>query len=537
MKKIFSLIRASMYENMSLFKIKSKNQSKSSKKLLPVFLFIVIFCIILSYANIMIEPLKLVNMEFVLLTLFVGITTILTLLEGLYKSSDLLFKCKDDNLLLSLPIKKSTVLFIRMFKFYVFEVLYNSMYLVPAMIIYAINVKVDITYYISSIIAILLLPIIPIVVSCVVGGFISATSTKFKHKNIAQIIITTLFLLGVLFISFNSENAIQSLAQNASSINDLITKIYYPAGAYTKLVTDFNIQDLIIFIMIHILIFAITIIVLSSLYYKINSKVKTVKSGSKNKNYKIKTNKPIKSLIKKELNRFINTPVFVTNAGFGLVLFMIACIALSFNFEGIIGGMFTQDEEISIEQIKSYVPAVLMALVCIASLMSSITSSMISLEGRAFNIIKSIPVKPFTVIMSKVLTAVLIMIPVLLIGDIIVFINFNFNIQEIIMIIIASFIMPLVCETIGIIVNIKYPRMDAENDTQVVKQSTSSMVSVFAGMILSAVTAICIFMGFIVNIPIDLIILMVLGFYVIMYIVLLIYLNKKSVREFENINI
>jgi ABC-2 type transport system permease protein len=36
--------------------------------------------------------------------------------------------------------------------------------------------------------------------------------------------------------------------------------------------------------------------------------------------------------------------------------------------------------------------------------------------------------------------------------------------------------------------NLKYPKMDATNDTEVVKQSTSSMVSVFGGMFLAMIS-------------------------------------------------
>ena len=150
MKKIFSLFKACMTDNMNLFKIKSKKQSGISKIILPVFLFGFIFVYILSFANLIIEPLVEVKQEYVLLSLFVSFTFIMTLIEGIYKSSGLLFNCKDDNLLLSLPIKKSTVLFIRVFKFYLFELMYNSLFLLPAMIAYANNVNVGSTYYLVS---------------------------------------------------------------------------------------------------------------------------------------------------------------------------------------------------------------------------------------------------------------------------------------------------------------------------------------------------------------------------------------------------
>ena len=192
MKKIISLIKACMSDNMSLFKIKTKNQNRFTKAIFAAVIAIICFLAILSYANMFIEPLIKVNLEFVLLTLFVCITSIVTLVEGIYKSSNLLFNCKDDDMLLSLPIKKSTVLFIRIFKFYIFELIYNSLFLLPAMVIYAYYVRVGITYYLVSIIALILLPIIPILVSCIIGGVISESSSRFKLKSIAQIVITTI---------------------------------------------------------------------------------------------------------------------------------------------------------------------------------------------------------------------------------------------------------------------------------------------------------------------------------------------------------
>ncbi len=537
MKKLASLIRACMSENMSLFRIRSKKQTQTSKIVIPIILAFFLFFTIWSYANMIMEPLVKVNLEYALLTLFVMITSILTIVEGIYKSSNLLFNCKDDNLLLSLPIKKSTVLFVRIFKLYIFELLYNSLFILPAMIVYIRYVNVGATYYLVSLVALLLLPIIPIIISCIFGGIISAFSSKFKFKNLAQIFVTTVILIGVLYLSFNIESMIANIAESATTINDVITKLYYPAGAYIKLVTQFNMQDLLVFFITHVLLFTAMIFILSKIYFKINSNVKVVKTGSKNCSYKIKTNKPIKALIKKELNKFVSSPVFVTNAGFGLVLYIIGCIGISIKFDEIIPTITSQLPYIDIIQLKSLIAVILFGFICLTSFMSSITSSMISLEGKSFNILKSLPVKPFTILLSKVITAVIIMIPFILIGDIIVFIKFNFNILEIIMILIASIVLPLVSETIGILINLKYPKMNAENDTEVVKQSMSSSIAVFFGMILSGLTIYALFKCVVNNMPADLIILCGLGIYTLIFIGLIIYLMKNGIKEFNNINI
>ena len=473
--------------------------------------------------------------EYMLLTLYVVLTFILTLMEGVYKSSGLLFNCKDDNLLLSLPIKKSTVLFVRIFKFYVFELFYNSLFLLPAMVVYGTNVKVNGTFYLASFVALLLLPIIPIILSCIIGGIISASSAKFKSKNIAQIVLTTVMLLGVFYVSFNMEHLIMNVSQNATNINDTLTRIYYPAGAYVKLATNFKIGDLMLFIFVHLGLLGVLIIAFSKLYFTINSKVKVIKIGSKNKNYEIKVNKPMKALIRKEFKKFISIPVFVINSCFGLVLFIMGCLAITLNFNNLTEVFAQEGITATIEQIKVYLPVILFGLICFASFMSSITCSMISIEGKSFNIVKSLPVSPFKVILSKIYTAVIIMVPAILIGDLIIFIKFRFSLFEILMLLIASVVLPFLAETIGIIVNLKHPRMDAENDAQVVKQSISSLVAVLLGMSLVIITFVALFMCINFNFNSNLILFMALCVFAIIEILLLMHLNKKGVERFNKI--
>ena len=537
MKKTYALIKANMSEGMNLFKINTKKKNNFSRIVLPVILTIVIMGIMYSYSEMIMEQLEAVNMQFVLLTLFVMLTSIMTLIEGIYKSGNLLFNCKDDNLLLSLPIKKSTVLFIRVFKFYLFELLYNSLFLLPAMIVYAIKCNPNITFYIVSFIGLLVFPIVPILLSCLIGTVITFIASKFKGKNLVQTFITVVMLLVIMFFSYNSENLVTSIAKNASSINDFITKLYYPAGTYIELVTNFSIVKLLEFIGVNLGLFAATIILMGKIYFNTNSSVKSVKIGTSSKNYIIKSSTPIKALIKKEFSRFINSPVFVTNAGFGLILYILACILLVVKFDSVVE-MFAKSEEfITIDFMENYIPVILFGLICFASFMTSITSSMISLEGKSFNILKSLPIKPYTIIKSKVLTSILIMVPCILIGNTIVFVKFSFDFISILLILISSILLPLLAETIGIIINLKYPRMDAKNDTEVVKQSMSSAISVFIGMALLGLSAFLLFKAILANISGNVIMLSFIFVYAIIYTILSVLLHKTCDKWFNNIKV
>ena len=105
MKKLFSLIKASMSEGMNLFRISTKKKNTFTRIGLPIFLSLVLMGLMGSYSQTLMEQLAPVNMQFVVLTLFIILTSVMTLIEGIYKSGNLLFNCRDDNLLYSVIYK------------------------------------------------------------------------------------------------------------------------------------------------------------------------------------------------------------------------------------------------------------------------------------------------------------------------------------------------------------------------------------------------------------------------------------------------
>ena len=127
------------------------------------------------------------------------------------------------------------------------------------------------------------------------------------------------------------------------------------------------------------------------------------------------------------------------------------------------------------------------------------------------------------------------MLPFIFIGDIIIFIKFKFNIINIILILISSILLPLISETIGIIINLKYPKMDAKNDTEVVKQSLSSSISVFIGMGIIGITTYLLFKALNNNISNEKTLIISLLLFTIIYLGLLVLLHKTCDKNFESI--
>ena len=542
MGKLLSLLKATMSQDMSLFKIRAKNESKMNKIILPIVLALIVMFSVGSYAAILAEELATYNLIYIILTIFIMITSLLTVIEGVYKSQGILFEAKDNDLLFSLPISKSKIFFTRLFKLISFQFLYNSLFMIPAIVVYAMYEKTNVTFYAISLIMLVLLPIIPTILACIIGYIIKGLASRSKAKNIVQVVLTTIMLLFIFYASFNMQGMVANIIQNANSINEVITKIYYPAGLYINLIQNFNILDLVILLAINIIPAILVVYVASIFYFKITTKLGEKGNNIKKSNWtKVKdktfnTKTQLSGLINKEIKRFFSSPVFIINAGFGMVLMVVVTIAMSINFDGMINSLMQGEEiGISIDEIKAIIPKIFYGFVVFTSCMTSITSSMISLDGKSFNITKSLPVAPERILLAKVLTSNIISIPVVLLCDIIFFVVFKVAILDIVFILLASIIMPTFTALVGILMNLKYPKMDAASDTEVVKQSMSSTLSVFIGMFVGMLSVGVMIMGSKINL--NLFIILELFVFTAFVFVLWKMLKKYGVKRFREINV
>lgn len=532
--KTLSLLKACFTQDMNMFKYSAKKESsKLTKKLFPIMLFILVSLSIGTYAYVIAKELYTYDLTYIMLSMFIFMVTIITFMEGIYKSQGILFEARDNDLLFSLPIKKSQILLVRIIKLLVFQFIYNLMFILPAFAIYIYFEKPSINFYIISIIMGILIPIIPTIVSSILGYLVKLVSSKFKSKKIIQTLLSSFIFLFIFFLSMNADDFIKNIASKATSINDLLTNIYYPIGLYINLITKFKLLDLIKILLINIIPFLLFILLGSKLYFKIIfSSKENIKRKKKLKKGFIVKQKPIISLIKKELKRYFSSVVYMFNTSFGLILAVIVPIILGIKgqdvFDSFLSG-YGVSGNLSLSVIFYF-------FILFVGAMTSISSSSISLEGKTINITKSLPISEKIILQSKILTCFVIELPFIMFSDILFFIMFKPSLSYVLLIMILSFVVILLTSCIGLIANLKYPKMNASNDTEVVKQSMSAMIGVFSGM---GILIVSILLVAYLNSKIS--ILLLLGIHVILLfiisIILYLYLVKYGIKEYKKINV
>ena len=108
----------------------------------------------------------------------------------------------------------------------------------------------------------------------------------------------------------------------------------------------------------------------------------------------------------------------------------------------------------------------------------------LSLEGKNFWIIKSLPIEPRNVMISKIIFNLILIVPIALIS--LIMLGFNLSIDPLSIIVMMYVVVGLsvLSSLINAYLNLFMPKFDFQNEVEVVKQSIASLIGVFGGFAL-----------------------------------------------------
>lgn len=532
MSKLVSLLKINFISSMGINKFtKEKSKVERNKAIFLtvtiVFTMVMLLGMAVLYFELLAKGLKEFGLLDILLVMGFIISSAMILFTSIYKAQGILFSFKDYDLLMSLPIKKSDILISKMAQLLAVNYFFSLFVLLPASIIYFKYSSISPLFFLNLLLVYLTLPLIPIVVSSIIAFGISYISSRLRYKNL----IITLGTLGVvlvfLVLSFKSNELVESFIANSASISEGILKIYPPAILAVRGLANNNFIDILLFVILSVLVFAIFVLVFSKSFKTISSRLQ---ESYKKANYKIKEMKSstqLMALLKKEIKRYFASPIYVINTIIGPILLLGMSIATIFMGEDVLASI------LEVEIVKEIIPIFLIVVVCGTLVLSCTTNSSISLEGKNLWILKSSPIKPIEVFKAKIALNLLLIIPALLISDIIFAISLKLSIIQFSWLIVISTIFSLVVPILGVIINLLFPKFNWVSETAVVKQGASVIIQMLASAAIVAIPVLIFICGNIQNI--NLFLLGTVIYEVIILGALVIILNTKAVKLFNKL--
>lgn len=453
---------------------------------------------------------------------------IVLLVFAAYNCGNHLFGSKDYDLLRSLPISRTSLIASKLLSFLALQYFYEMFLLIPAILLYGLFTSQTLFYYLGGLGMFFVLPMPTVILSALFSVIIGYVSSHFKYKNLVNNIMMMLFILLVFFGSF----MIQSLVGSSVDVSGIIhnMQLYLPfSSLMVKGMLEGSVLSYLLGVLCNVVPFVLFVIFFAKRFTDINNRLR---KSYREKNFKltaIKQSSSFQALFMKEVRRYFSCGIYVMNTAFGPVLMLVGTILAFFSKAQLMAILSELPPELT-SQISVALAICLIFLI----MMSCTTNSSISLEGRHLWIIKALPISSEEIFASKIAVNLAILIPASMLSVILLSFIFSINVLEMLLLLMLCLSAALFTSCFGLIINLNFPRFDWVSETVVVKQSMSTMITIFGGMIFTGIVAF-VSIQVIGSIPTLLYLLILDLLYILLSIGCVFYLKLVGVKQFKKL--
>jgi len=194
-----------------------------------------------------------------------------------------------------------------------------------------------------------------------------------------------------------------------------------------------------------------------------------------------KTKSPLISLYKKEIKKYFSNALYFINTSFGCIILIVLIISMLLFNDSMISSF---SEILSMNEIVLSNIYLIMSVLCA---ISCTTNSSISLEGKSFWIMKSIPVSTDIIFLSKIMVNLTILIPTVIIGGTFFGIYLHASFIQFLLLYLMPLAYSIFTSTCGLLLNLLFPKFDFDNEIRVIKQSLPAFLSILLGIIMAVI--------------------------------------------------
>ena len=417
----------------------------------------------------------------------VFLSSVLTLLFCAFKAGKIIFKENCYDILTSMPIKTASLVISRYIRLYIEGLMVACVVMIPGVVLYGVFEKPGLFAIILGLLSVIIVPIIPITLSVLIGLIITGISSRMKNKALCEIvfavgIMVALFLLSAIVPTDDMESFdLQAIKEVATKLIDMLHRIYPPTTWFSKAIGEGNVVGFITGVVISLVLFLAVIFLSTQNFESINRGIHT---NSAKHNYKLgelESKTMMKALVSREAKRYFSSGTYVTNTIIGPVMAVIFAASLFFvDMNDALKGL-----PISID-INAAIPVLFSGIL----VMNTPIATAISMEGKEFWIIKTLPILSRDILKSKLIFSAMLLAPFYVVGEVIMMIALRPSIAKLLWMIALPVAITICALVVGLAVNLKFPKLKWDSEVEVVKQSASAMVGGMAGFLIALIATI-----------------------------------------------
>ena len=422
-----------------------------------------------------------------------------TLMFGFASVIANVYNGKDADRLLYLPMSSQQIFFAKLFVAYVNEAAISTLIILTTLLPYGIASAAGVGYFATLVIAIVLVPLLPMLLSSLVAMPICLLMAKIGKngvvKNILQILLFVAVMLGYMAI-------VQNLGASGDTTPDIavilsqwldkvqaVTPYMHPNYPLASALVSADFVTWLLQFALTVAEFAVLAAALYAVSKPFYNKIMSLsletsfgkRKSATNADYDAKPTSVFKELIVTDMKRVLRDSQMGFQSLVGLVMVPVVIIFLSIGFQQ---GSTENPSEPTL--ISMYPVIVTLGIMCYLILLTAGTNVLglfpVSRENKSFYLIKTLPV-PFEVyLQSKVVLATVVMLVVDLLSAICAMIFFGVDVLSGLgmMIVLALVGYGEMCITT--LADVKEPKLGWTNFQQSLKNTKNSLIAFLVGI-------------------------------------------------------
>lgn len=424
--------------------------------------------------------------EWIPISLVMGTAMFLCFIGSVFTAQQQIYESKDNQMLLSMPIKPGQILLSRIFAIAIFNMIYALPFFTGSAIgycIYSVSMRpiqlipllILLISYVSMIVFITML-------TSLLAWGVSIIMSKITNKTLISTVLYMVFFAIYFYAIFNLDNLGEAIEKNADKLSSGIMTFARPIYYMGASVVEQNILFVAAFLVSLLIPAFLMYIVIKKSFFKIllhenKSKNKMLKHSDKDFN----SHSAFIALLQKEIARFLRTPMYFLSYGTSIffVAMMLAYLFIKKDkFEDVV-------ELLSIYGVSSTkaLPAIFsMLLYQFVSSGAVLTSASINMEGKNIWIIKSLPIKTIDIMLAKGLVPVIILLPIFEVESLLLIFLFKISGSAMILLLLMPIFTMIFFSMFGLYINLNHFKLDWLSENEAFKRAGGPTIASFSSM-------------------------------------------------------
>lgn len=475
---------------MSGFASKNKKGEyvKPSREKVVGYAFLYLFTALFfaAFATVLILSVGKILIPFGLSAQFFGIVNSLSFavifIFSIFETKAELFDCKDNELMISMPIRPGHLVIARIIMVLIYNYLISAVFTIPSTVIYAVLSGGEIKGIVGSLIISIVTPLAATALASAVGYAVALISKKMKNKTLATVLISLVFL-ALYFWGYTELLGSASGNDIATALVNLTNNIGFIA--YLGKASLLFPANTAVYMLVCIGLSFIAYAVIQKFYFSIITMNYSASSAGYKKK-ELKRRSTLVALSKKEFSKFFSSSTYMLNCGLGLLFATAAGIFLIIKRE-----MFVSLAEAVTYFVPDADPQRILALgsaalIIMTSSISYISSCALSLEGDSLWVLKSMPVKSRDVLISKTVPHIILSLPFVISAAVMAAITFKLDAVSTVLLFLTVILSTVISGFVGVILNVAFPKFKYNNETEPIKQSASTFLTMLSMLVVTA---------------------------------------------------